>query len=247
MDCVSYTLQEGASKSVDLATAEAIFATAFDTWTVAACSGGGNPRIEIQYKGTVSCSTQEYNQLDEEGNSNIIMFRDDEWLHEGANSTLALTTVTYNTKDGEIYDVDMEINSASNMITTSDEVVQFDLLSIATHEVGHFLGLAHSEDGDATMNAQYMPGSTSLRDLSDDDRAGICAVYPPGSPIPAMCDATPRHGFSELCADDPREGGGCCSVAPGSPGGSGREAMLVAFAAAFVFSTRRRFCGRRAA
>jgi MYXO-CTERM domain-containing protein len=39
----------------------------------------------------------------------------------------------------------------------------------------------------------------SQRSLTDDDRAGICAVYPPGE-IRAACDATPRHGFSPLCA-----------------------------------------------
>jgi hypothetical protein len=244
-DCVSYTLQEDASKSASLATAEAIFAEAFQTWTTAACAGGGTPHIAIKYMGTVPCAAQEYSQDEEIGNANIIMFRDDKWLHEGAGSTLALTTVTYNTKSGEIYDVDMEINSASNMITTGDDKVQFDLLSIATHEVGHFLGLAHSSDPTATMNAMYMPGSTDLRNLSDDDRAGICAVYPPGGPISSACDSTPRHGFSELCADDPREGG-CCSVAPGSPGGSGREATLLALAAAAVLSARRRKGGRRA-
>ncbi|NUQ77557.1 MAG: matrixin family metalloprotease, partial [Polyangiaceae bacterium] len=232
-DCVSYTLQEGASNQVSLETAEAIFATAFEAWTTAACPGGGNPRIQIQYKGTVSCTNQEYNQLDEEGNSNIIIFRDDEWLHDGADSTLALTTVTYNTMNGEIYDVDMEINSAGNTITTGDNMIKFDLLSIATHEVGHFLGLSHSNDAEATMNPAYMTGSTTLRDLADDDRAGICATYPPGAPIPSTCDATPRHGFSELCAADLRSEG-CCSVAPGSPGGSGREAVLAALAAAAI-------------
>ena len=245
--CVSYTLQEDASKSASLETAEAIFEAAFEAWTTAACAGGGTPRIEVHYKGTVPCSTQEYNQEEGVGNSNIIMFRDDKWLHEGASSTLALTTVTYNTKDGAIYDVDMEINSASNMITTGDEMVQFDLLSIATHEVGHFLGLAHSAEPEATMNAMYMPGSTSLRDLHDDDRAGICAVYPSSNPVPTECDSTPRHGFSAVCAGEPKGGDACCSVAPGSPGGSGREAALVGLAAVAALSLRRRRGGWRAA
>ena len=242
-DCVSFTLQEDASKSADLATAEAIFEAAFATWTTAACAGGGTPHIEVHYKGPVACGKQEYNQKEGVGNSNIIMFRDDKWLHEGASSTLALTTVTYNTKNGEIYDVDMEVNSASNMITTGDDEVKFDLLSIATHEVGHFLGLAHSSDPTATMNAMYMPGSTELRDLSDDDRAGICAVYPPGDPIASTCDSTPRHGFSDVCAGEAvvKSAEGCCSVAPGSSGGSGREAALVVLAAGFAaLSTRRR-------
>lgn len=68
-----------------------------------------------------------------------------------------------------------------------------------THETGHFLGLAHSHQPDATMYPVYQQGTTMIRNLSDDDIAGICAVYPPGD-IPSDCDPTPHHGFSALCA-----------------------------------------------
>jgi hypothetical protein len=173
------------------------------------------------------CAAHEYNQM--LGNTNAIIFRDDVWPYMGADSTLALTTVTYNLDTGDIYDADIEVNSSSDTIvfTTGDTDVQFDLRSIATHEAGHFLGLSHSEEADATMNRAYEAGQTDLRDLEPDDVAAICATYPPGEILPADCDATPRHGFSSECSvnQEPMEESGCCSVAPGSsasgPGAGG--------------------------
>src|SRR6185436_12882868 len=89
--------------------------------------------------------------------------------------TIALTTVTYDTEKGDIFDADIEINAAKvdgvvvNNFTTSDTDVDIDLLSVLTHEAGHFLGIAHSGVSDATMYPQYAPGNTALRDLTDDD------------------------------------------------------------------------------
>jgi hypothetical protein len=203
-DCVSFSLQEDASAEVPYDVAEAVFEEAFAKWTGAACPGGGTPHIKVVKTAPIECSTHEYNQSAELGNANVMIFRDAKWPHAGAGSTLALTTVTYNVKDGEIYDADMEVNSAEIALTTGDTDVQFDLPSIITHEAGHFLGLSHSREEGATMAAEYKPGTIDLRDLSDDDIAGICAIYPPGDPIPDACDSRPRHGFSARCAADIR-------------------------------------------
>ncbi|WP_437948831.1 matrixin family metalloprotease [Sorangium sp. So ce296] len=237
--CVSYSLQEDASDQVTLAEAEAIFEQAFATWTAADCGGGTSPRMEVTYLGPISCDAHEYNQR--KGNANIITFRDDGWPYGSGGNTLALTTVTYNLKNGEIYDADMEINSFDVTLSMGDDDVSFDLLSIATHEAGHFLGLSHSAEVTATMYADYRPESTILRDLDDDDRAGICSVYPPGEPVEA-CDPTPRHGFSDLCAKDqpaPEESGGC-AAAPSSPGGGGGGGLLAAAAASLGALARAR-------
>ncbi len=237
--CVQYSLQEDASKQVPLDTVRSIFKTAFDTWMNAPCSAGGNPRILVTETEPVACDAHEYNQT--QGNANIMVFRDDQWPYGGSKSTLALTTVTYNIDTGEIYDADMELNSANTTFTTTDTNVVFDLLSVVTHETGHFLGLSHSAMLSATMFPDYMEGDTSLRVLDADDIAAICTVYPPGEPVLATCDSTPRHGFSSLCAaDQASEEGGCCSVAPGAPRGGALGGALSAVAALLLAARRSR-------
>lgn len=53
----------------------------------------------------------------------------------------------------------------------------YDLQNIATHEIGHALGLDHSNSGSATMWPSAGPGSESGRSISADDINGIKAVY----------------------------------------------------------------------
>lgn len=73
------------------------------------------------------------------------------------------------------------------------ETRNVDLLTVAAHEIGHTLGLAHSGDPNALMFASY---SGPRRFLSEDDIAGVQDLYGVGSgPDPApeapAQDATP--------------------------------------------------------
>lgn len=242
--CVTYSLQEDASANTSLETVTAVTGRAFATWADAACPGGGSPRIKPVDAGPVACDKHEYNQ--QAGNANILLFRDEEWPHAGIGDALALTTVTYNVDNGEIYDADIELNSAEATFSTADVGASFDLESVITHEAGHFLGLSHSTNTQSTMYPDYTPGSISLRTLNYDDIDGICAIYPPGAPIPSSCDPTPRHGFSAQCASDqeplppPPPEGGCCGVAPGSPGHDGGAAVIVGIACLGLANARRK-------
>jgi hypothetical protein len=226
--CVSYDIQKDASSQVTLVQAEGIAKAAFDQWTQAACtvdaSGATAPvSIQVTYRGPVDCDMVQYNS--DQGNQHVIIFHDTNWPYPNDQvNTLGLTTVTFDATTGEIYDADTEIN-ATKPLTVSGPVPAdgYDLASIITHEMGHFLGLAHSMVPTATMYATYRQGSTSMATLSPDDIAGICSINPPGGirnvdpsvsasgTIPAdACDDTPRHGFQSVCAQPISHG---CSLA----------------------------------
>src|SRR5205085_1012762 len=140
------------------------------------------------------------------GNANTLVFRDRSWPHgdaAGSADTLALTTVTYDVEKGDIYDADIEVNSVlPNTFTTNDTPgpMDIDLLSVLTHEVGHFLGLAHSMEA-STMFPDYNKGTIDIRALQIDDMAAICTSYPPQRRAAGACTGLPRHGYAPECVE----------------------------------------------
>lgn len=65
-----------------------------------------------------------------------------------------------------------------------------DLLTVAAHEIGHTLGLAHSSDPNALMYPSY---SGPRRSLGQDDIAGVQDLYGVGRP-PEPAPEAPRQG-----------------------------------------------------
>jgi len=235
--CTGFTVQRDSAQGISATTVEDLAKQAFAAWTNADC-GTGHPRMRVDDLGHVACNKPEYNPT--LANSNTIMFRSDGWPYPATN-TIALTTVTFNVDTGEIRDADMELNSTDITFSTTDANVSYDLLSILTHETGHFLGMAHSPVPGATMEADYPPKSTELRSLEADDVAGICAIYPPGA-VPASCDSAPKGGLGDECKSPVVSSTtGCCAVAPGSraPSDGGSEAPLAAALLGCVVAARR--------
>jgi len=211
--CVGYSVQRNASRQVAFDDAANGLSRGFTKWTGSSCptEGTGRSRVSIDVRdlGAVDCGTIGYNQNG--ANQNVIVFRDGKWPHSDSSNTLAHTIVTFG-PTGEIYDADMEINTADRRVTLNDPVPPdgYDFDSIVTHEAGHFLGLAHSGDNRATMFANYVPGATAMRQLTADDVAGVCSVYRPdgaravldGKVTPGpQCDPTPRRGYTGDCAE----------------------------------------------
>lgn len=234
--CLSFGVQQDGSpkRRITWQTTDQVVRLAFQQWLGANCEGGTHPSFDMfdldETGGPIICDQPEFNKS--APNANVWMYRDDKWDYVGANSTLALTTITFEVPTGKILDADVEINSfrIDNLSTTGAPDTS-DLQSILTHEAGHFLGLAHSTVASATMNANYRPGQISFRSLDPDDQAGICAVYPPERDAPVCTQPTPRHGFSRFCGgEDPDSQGTTkksCSVARAtSSAGVGSLAVL---------------------
>src|SRR5262249_11137694 len=153
-----------ASEDVSFDQAYTAVRAAVDAWITADCDGAP-PRVELAETAPATGARHEHNNG--RRTANIIFFGDREGEEDSRKR--AITTDTFDADSGEIYDVDMAVNSTDYKFSTNGAPDTMDLLSVLTHETGHFLGLAHSGVPEATMNAGY---SIDLRTLSEDDRAG---------------------------------------------------------------------------
>jgi Matrixin len=232
--CISYATNKLGTQDLDPADTRAVIKKCFEAWTEVPCPDGTISNMRFQELDPVDCKKSEYNK--DGPNVNVIMFQDDNWNYRGIDGTLAKTSVTYDDETGEIFDADIEVNTANNTVTITDNPakVEYDLQSILTHEAGHFIGLAHSPLPQAVMFASYSPGSLAQRKLDPDDIAAVCTVYPHDYEF--SCNTTPRGGFSGTCDDPPKST--ICSVQPG-PGASYGVAGLV-FGSGLVAARARR-------
>jgi predicted Zn-dependent protease len=79
------------------------------------------------------------------------------------------------TSNNEITEADINFNPAYSW-SSNPTSGQYDIQSVFTHELGHALGLGHSSNSSAVMQATIGDG-VKRRTISNDDILGIEDIY----------------------------------------------------------------------
>lgn len=101
---------------------------------------------------------------------------------------VAITETTFRPSTGAIERAVIEVNEdiySFGDVEDNCPPAVYDRVAVLTHEVGHFLGLGHTQEGlgtaaDPTMSPQVATCESDKRTLEDDDVAGLCFLYPAG-------------------------------------------------------------------
>ncbi len=123
--------------------------------------------------------------------------------------TLGVTTWLTDAETGRIIESDILVNPSLNWTNDPERAGGWDLRSTLTHEVGHFLGLGHSNvgrivDGSVLEGSAVMwpfshgAGKSLGRALTDDDVTGASVLYPgPGAETGVIRGTVVRAGSGE--------------------------------------------------
>ncbi len=187
---VSFRLAAGEPAGLSRAELEDAFRGSLAAWSLA----GGCSRIELLDGGEAWGLLTNLDGGAPDGENRVVA-RVASWPAEIGPETLALTSYAYDRASGAFLDADIDLNAVDFRFSTATPPLpgHDDLANTLTHELGHALGLAHSDDPRATLFGSAPLGETSKRELGDDDVEALCAIYPNGVPRAraGSCSARP--------------------------------------------------------
>ncbi len=167
---LSWKLQQDGSDDVNDRSHGPALKHAFASWENAPGSG-----INFRYDGeTGSRSTS--------GSDHLILFDEDgsSGYFPLGSGLVAITPITYSVSSGRILDADILFNGRDYRFATDGTPGRFDIQDVATHEIGHFLGLDHSPVVGSSLWPYVSSTQWLHRSLSSDDIAGAVAVRTSG-------------------------------------------------------------------
>jgi Matrixin/Putative Ig domain len=172
---VFYVNPAGAPSFLQL---QADMQAAMDAWSTA----GGS--LRVTYGGTTGgCGVQQADGV------NTISFNNCDSCFaasEGCSGLLAVSGIVRyfpnQTKNigGTLYGKAVEANMSFNPYALCNFTNRCQVQEVATHEMGHAIGLGHSSDSSSTMYA-YAHFDNRCASLTPDDVQGVTSIYPGGS------------------------------------------------------------------
>lgn len=167
---VKFILHPSGSKDIQDGTALLALRLAFREWN-SALDGGFV--LEEDTKSTKANSKN----VDDSSTHRVVFDENDETGYfPSETGIVALTPIRF-TSSNVIVDADIIFNGRDHAFSTTLAPYTFDVRDVATHEVGHFLGLDHSPLPAASLFPYVNYTQTVHRSLSEDDVLGGRAIY----------------------------------------------------------------------
>jgi uncharacterized protein (TIGR03437 family) len=170
---IIYSLNLAGSDDLPFSQVEQAIAASFQAWE-------GIPTSAVAFtRGPNTTSTTT-------GNDNVLQLF---WLENstttadglniaGALAISRLATITSGPRNGEIIDAALVFNGNQFQWAVDGRNTAADVAEVATHEIGHLIGISHSPIGGATMFPRTGIGRIRGRTLESDDRIVASVIYP---------------------------------------------------------------------
>lgn len=222
--CFQYSIHQSGVPGYPFSAVQEAVRESFAPWEEVECS-------YFHFEETAPASCDDVGFCQYGGNMNLLIWQATDWKVDKfhVENAMALTTLSYDDASGQILDADVEFNAEFFDFGMNGEQHLSDIRNTATHEIGHMLGLDHSYMAGATMNPSAQPGDIDKRDLTDDDAAGLCELYPLNAD-PDICEP-PYNRLdldcsSESCNKPSNDNSGSfCSAGPDT--GSTKPGMIL--------------------
>lgn len=195
---IAYRFSAAGTEKMDEKAAREIVRKAFANWTSVECDG---VRTSLSFIERVDSRR--------EGEPFTIHFRDDSWGHDDGDESLALTNQRYGKLTGFIEYADIEVNTAEARFALGPKDDGIDLETVLTHEIGHYIGLAHSNVPGSIMGPRYCQDGSQCGEahLSDDDVEAVCMLYPPPEATETLAPPPPVEAGCSLAVGARATGG----------------------------------------